>query len=155
MMEQQSQDMLNQSAQGGLASQQGMPASATGQMDVSGMTLPAALLAQYPALAGIQWDALPPAGGAGGIDEGSDIDLEGRSSFEASSGGEWDLPDDLSASTGMDPNGFGGDGGMSDWAMGMGQQGQQQHAQQPQNMAVAGSGNMWHGQGGAMGYGGQ
>ncbi|KAF2197561.1 hypothetical protein GQ43DRAFT_200067 [Delitschia confertaspora ATCC 74209] len=45
-------------------------------------TLPAALLAQYPALAGIQWDQLPP----GGPEEVDDI--SGRSSFDASSGGE-------------------------------------------------------------------
>lgn len=44
--------------------------------------LPAALLAQYPALAGIQWDTLP----SGPPDEIDDI--SGRSSFDASSGGE-------------------------------------------------------------------
>lgn len=45
-------------------------------------SLPAALLAQYPALAGIQWDQLPP-----GAPEEVD-DMSGRSSFDASSGGE-------------------------------------------------------------------
>ncbi|KAF2013720.1 hypothetical protein BU24DRAFT_434664 [Aaosphaeria arxii CBS 175.79] len=45
--------------------------------------LPAALLAQYPALAGIQWDALPP-----GAPEEVEGDISGRSSFDASSGGE-------------------------------------------------------------------
>jgi hypothetical protein len=45
--------------------------------------LPAALLAQYPALAGIQWDQLP----AGPPDE-HEGDISGRSSFDASSGGE-------------------------------------------------------------------
>lgn len=46
--------------------------------------LPAALLAQYPALAGIQWDALPP----GPPPDDMEGDLSGRSSFDASSGGE-------------------------------------------------------------------
>ncbi|PSN64041.1 hypothetical protein BS50DRAFT_499860 [Corynespora cassiicola Philippines] len=45
--------------------------------------LPAALLAQYPALAGIQWDQLPP-----GPPEEVEGDISGRSSFDASSGGE-------------------------------------------------------------------
>ncbi|KAF2185398.1 hypothetical protein K469DRAFT_576397 [Zopfia rhizophila CBS 207.26] len=45
--------------------------------------LPAALLAQYPALAGIQWDQLPP-----GPSEEVEGDISGRSSFDASSGGE-------------------------------------------------------------------
>jgi hypothetical protein len=44
--------------------------------------LPAALLAQYPALATLQWDQLP-AGNPEEVD-----DLSGRSSFDASSGGE-------------------------------------------------------------------
>ena len=44
-------------------------------------TLPAALLQQYPALQGLQWDQL-----AGGPDEG---DISGRSSFDASSGGDY------------------------------------------------------------------
>ena len=50
----------------------------------SSYALPAALLAQYPALAGIQWDALP----SGAPDE-IEGDLSGRSSFDASSGGEY------------------------------------------------------------------
>jgi len=54
---------------------------ATG-MQTAQYNLPAALLAQYPALAGIQWDTLPP----GPPDEIDDI--SGRSSFDASSGGE-------------------------------------------------------------------
>ena len=52
-------------------------------MDMNGgrFTLPAALLAQYPALQGLQWDQLgAPA------DEG---ELSGRSSFDASSGGDY------------------------------------------------------------------
>ncbi|KAF1849869.1 uncharacterized protein K460DRAFT_270262 [Cucurbitaria berberidis CBS 394.84] len=46
--------------------------------------LPAALLAQYPALAGIQWDQLPP-----GPPDEVEGDISGRSSFDASSGGEF------------------------------------------------------------------
>jgi len=57
--------------------------SQSGGMQSSQQFLPAALLAQYPALAGIQWDQLP----AGPPDE--DGDVSGRSSFDASSGGEY------------------------------------------------------------------
>jgi transcription factor CRZ1 len=49
-------------------------------MENGGFTLPQALLVQYPALQGLQWDNLGP----GGPDEG-----DGRSSFDASSGGEF------------------------------------------------------------------
>ena len=49
----------------------------------SSYMLPQALLAQYPALANIPWDSL---GSGGPGDEG---DLSGRSSFDASSGGEY------------------------------------------------------------------
>ncbi|KAF1960309.1 hypothetical protein CC80DRAFT_404389 [Byssothecium circinans] len=45
--------------------------------------LPASLLAQFPALAGIQWDQLPP-----GAPDEVEGDISGRSSFDASSGGE-------------------------------------------------------------------
>jgi hypothetical protein len=51
--------------------------------------LPAALLAQYPALAGIQWDSLPA-----GPPEEVEGDISGRSSFDASSGGELFEEDD-------------------------------------------------------------
>ncbi|KAK2749660.1 DNA-binding transcription factor [Myotisia sp. PD_48] len=50
-----------------------------------GFTLPAALLAQYPALQALQWDHTVP------TDDTSDM---GRSSFDASSGGEYGLGDD-------------------------------------------------------------
>ena len=50
-----------------------------------GFALPAALLAQYPALQGLQWDQLSTAG-PGGADDG---ELSGRSSFDASSAGEF------------------------------------------------------------------
>lgn len=46
--------------------------------------LPAALLAQYPALAGLQWDQLPA-----GNPEEEVGDISGRGSFDASSGGEY------------------------------------------------------------------
>ncbi|ODH45899.1 hypothetical protein GX48_08021 [Paracoccidioides brasiliensis] len=54
---------------------------------VSGFTLPAALLAQYPALQTLQWDQLSsqPDDTAGG---------GGRGSFDASSGGEFGFGDD-------------------------------------------------------------
>ena len=45
--------------------------------------LPAALLAQYPVLATMDWNSMP----TGGPDEADDI--SGRSSFDASSGGEY------------------------------------------------------------------
>ncbi|KAJ4294405.1 DNA-binding transcription factor [Kalmusia sp. IMI 367209] len=45
--------------------------------------LPAALLAQYPALAGLNWNELPA-----GAPEEVEGDISGRSSFDASSGGE-------------------------------------------------------------------
>ncbi|KAL3472767.1 hypothetical protein BJX99DRAFT_208845 [Aspergillus californicus] len=51
--------------------------------------LPAALLAQYPALQTLQWDQIPA-----GADDTSDIG--GRNSFDASSGGEYGFDDDES-----------------------------------------------------------
>ena len=51
--------------------------------------LPAALLAQYPALQTLQWDQIP-----GTADDMSHVG--GRSSFDASSGGEFDFEDDKS-----------------------------------------------------------
>ncbi|KAF3491847.1 C2H2 transcription factor Crz1 [Arthroderma uncinatum] len=50
-------------------------------------TLPAALLAQYPALQGLQWDQM-----VAPVDDNSDIG--GRSSFDASSGGEFGFGDE-------------------------------------------------------------
>ncbi|KAF2086156.1 hypothetical protein K490DRAFT_74695 [Saccharata proteae CBS 121410] len=59
-------------------------ASGAGMGSMAAYGLPAALLQQYPALAGIQWDSLP----AGG-DADVEGDISGRSSFDAaSSGGE-------------------------------------------------------------------
>ncbi|KAH9808843.1 Transcriptional regulator CRZ1 [Teratosphaeria destructans] len=60
------------------------------QMDMMGSFLPAALLQQYPALAGIDWSSIPQGPPP---EEG---DFSGRSSFDASSGGEF--YDDMSES---------------------------------------------------------
>jgi hypothetical protein len=70
--------------------------------------LPAALLAQYPALAGIQWDQLPP----GNPDE-MEGDISGRSSFDASSGGEY-FEDESDYQGGQQPVYAGNDGWASD-----------------------------------------
>ncbi len=59
-----------------------------------GFTLPAALLAQYPALQGLQWDQLA---GPGAGDEG---DVSGRGSYDASSGPESGFYDDDGADGG-------------------------------------------------------
>ncbi|KAJ5130087.1 Zinc finger C2H2 [Penicillium bovifimosum] len=59
--------------------------------------LPAALLAQYPALQTLQWDQI-----AAGGDEPSDIG--GRSSFDASSGGEFGFDEDDSGMSGYGSN---------------------------------------------------
>ncbi|KAL8798712.1 MAG: hypothetical protein Q9182_006445 [Xanthomendoza sp. 2 TL-2023] len=58
-----------------------------------GFTLPAALLAQYPALQGLQWDQLA-ASGAG------DEEVSGRGSYDASSGPESGFYDDDGADGG-------------------------------------------------------
>ncbi|KAL4808508.1 hypothetical protein BDV18DRAFT_100783 [Aspergillus unguis] len=63
---------------------QGMDGQHTGNF-----ILPAALLAQYPALQTLQWDQIPA-----GNDDASDIG--GRTSFDASSGGEFGFDDDES-----------------------------------------------------------
>lgn len=63
----------------------------------SGFTLPAALLAQYPALQTIQWDQMPTTGE-------DPNDISGRSSFEASSGGEFGYDDDDSGLSGSYSN---------------------------------------------------
>ncbi|TKA24745.1 hypothetical protein B0A50_05733 [Salinomyces thailandicus] len=64
------------------------------QMDIGNSFLPAVLLQQYPALANIDWNAIPAQGGGGGMEE----DYSGRSSFDASSGGEFSNYEDLSES---------------------------------------------------------
>ncbi len=62
----------------------GFGAAGMGQIG-AGYGLPAALLAQYPALAGVQWDTLPP----GPPPDEIEGEISGRSSFDASSAGEW------------------------------------------------------------------
>ena len=81
-------------------------------LDLMGGFLPAALLQQYPALAGLDWNALP---------QGPPPEEEaysGRSSFDASSGGEY--LDELSENemSAYPPP----DQGMAGMGMGMGQQ---------------------------------
>jgi transcription factor CRZ1 len=70
-----------------LMNQQGMHAGIVPpqSMDVNntGFTLPAALLAQYPALQGLQWDQL------GAPPPNDDGEISARSSFDASSTGEF------------------------------------------------------------------
>ncbi len=58
---------------------------------VGGFALPAALLAQYPALNNIDWSAMPQGEDPG---EMSDVGI-GRSSFDASSGGEYYDQDEI------------------------------------------------------------
>jgi transcription factor CRZ1 len=88
------------------------------QMEMmAGNFLPAALLQQYPALAGIDWSAVPQG-------PPPEEDYSGRSSFDASSGGEY--YDDMSEN---EMGGYpdpGAMGGMNNMNMGMNQQQQQQ-----------------------------
>lgn len=75
-----------------------------------GFTLPAALLAQYPALQNLQWDQIAASGG----DDVSD--MSARNSFDASSGGEFGFDDDdlsIGSFTGASGQGtmYGGGGG--------------------------------------------
>ena len=104
-------------------SQQMMPM----QQDMMGNFLPAALLQQYPALAGIDWNSVPQ--GPPPDEEG----YSGRSSFDASSGGEY--YDDISE------NEMAYDQGMGGMQMqGVPQQQQQQHMMQAQQGAQQGMG---------------
>jgi transcription factor CRZ1 len=64
-----------------------VPGIDNSQPGASGFTLPAALLAQYPALQTIQWDQIASTG-----DDPSDVSA--RNSFDASSGGEFGFDDD-------------------------------------------------------------
>ncbi|KAL4930661.1 putative C2H2 transcription factor Crz1 [Aspergillus undulatus] len=66
--------------------------------------LPAALLAQYPALQTLQWDQIPA-----GNDDASDIG--GRTSFDASSGGEFGYDDDESGISVSGMSGYASDQG--------------------------------------------
>ncbi len=66
--------------------------------------LPAALLAQYPALQTLQWDQIPA-----GNDDASDFG--GRTSFDASSGGEFGYDDDESGISVSGMSGYASDQG--------------------------------------------
>jgi hypothetical protein len=83
------------------------PFPQAGNMQAQSQFLPAALLVQYPALAGIQWDQLPA-----GPPE--DDDVGGRSSFDASSGGEYFDEDGSDYQQGQQPMYAGGNN--SGWA---------------------------------------
>lgn len=61
------------------------------QLPLQTIGLPAALLAQYPALQTLQWDQIPSQPPP---DDTSDIGGNPRSSFDASSGGEYGFGDD-------------------------------------------------------------
>lgn len=105
----------------------------------AGFTLPAALLAQYPALQTIQWDQIAPQ-----TDDNSDIG--GRSSFDASSGGEFGFGDDDGYLSGAG----------STHSPGPSDQQQQQHQhQQQQHLLGVGVEPVNTGGGGAWGHTGQ
>ncbi|KAL1968887.1 hypothetical protein VTN77DRAFT_1248 [Rasamsonia byssochlamydoides] len=89
LMEQQQQQRQQQQQTGHLqpVTQPMMISGMDGQQPGGGFTLPAALLAQYPALQTLQWDQLAPTGE-------DPNDISGRSSFDASSGGEFGYDDD-------------------------------------------------------------
>ncbi|KAH8697158.1 hypothetical protein BGW36DRAFT_358963 [Talaromyces proteolyticus] len=79
--------MMEQQQQAGHLQPVQQPLMVAGLDSQSGFTLPAALLAQYPALQTLQWDQI-----ATTADDPNDI--SGRSSFDASSGGEYGYDDD-------------------------------------------------------------
>lgn len=77
-----------------------------------GFALPAALLAQYPALNNIDWSAIPQGDDTGDL---SDVGI-GRSSFDASSGGDFgyddsDINESYVANNGLAYPGGSGHGG--------------------------------------------
>lgn len=98
--------MPGQNFGGGMMPQPGFENFQPGMSQGAPQFLPAALLAQYPALAGIQWDTLPP-----GPPDEFEGDISGRSSFDASSGGEY--VDEESDYQSQQPIYAGNDGG---WA---------------------------------------
>jgi len=104
--------MPNQNFGPGMMPQPGFDSFGQPDMSQAPQFLPAALLAQYPALAGLQWDQLAP-----GNPEEIEGDLSGRSSFDASSGGEF--YEDESDYQGQQPVYAGNDGG---WASDSGYQ---------------------------------
>lgn len=90
---------------------QPVPVDANGfPMDASGnYALPAALLAQYPALATLSWSEMPQ--GEGGVDD----DPSGRSSFDASGSEYYDeAGDDEYLSSGPGPQQGYGQGQMNE-----------------------------------------
>ncbi|KAL2828721.1 hypothetical protein BDW59DRAFT_159516 [Aspergillus cavernicola] len=84
MLINQQQHHLQPVAQPLMVPNQGLDGQHTGNF-----ILPAALLAQYPALSTLQWDQIPA-----GPDDTSDVG--GRNSYDASSGGEYGFDDDES-----------------------------------------------------------
>lgn len=96
------QQMLNHSMPQGPAN--GMVGSGAPNMldGATGFTLPAALLLQYPALQGIQWDQLGQAG------QGDDGEVSGRSSFDAGSQGDGFDDDESEYLSGAGGGGGGG-----------------------------------------------
>jgi hypothetical protein len=103
MMEQQQQHQQAQFMQGGL---QPVPPPLMVGMDpttgAGGFSLPAALLAQYPALQNIDWSQVPTSDDPGDL---SDVGGMGRGSFDGSSGGEYyedDLNDGYVSGSGID-----------------------------------------------------
>jgi len=92
------------------------PMLAQPQIDLMGSFLPAALLQQYPALAGIDWNAIPQ--GAPPEEE-----YAGRGSFDASSGGEYydDMSGDEVGQYPADPSLGAGDMNLNQQPLGMAQ----------------------------------
>ncbi len=91
-----------------MPAQQQQQQQSTINISGGGFTFPAALLAQYPALLGLQWDQLGGGTGHNG-DEG-----DGRSNYDASSqGGDFDDEDGYASGSGGG-GGLGSGGGA--WA---------------------------------------
>lgn len=89
------------------------PASANVLNGANGFAFPAALLAQYPDLQGLQWDQL------GQTDRGDEGELSGRSSYDATSqpGDGYDDEDgEYSGGTGVGGVGRGGFGAGGGWS---------------------------------------
>ena len=103
-MEQHQQQQAQYSQQGGLQPvHQPMMIGMDPTTGTGGFALPAALLQQYPALQNIDWSQISTVGDDPG--DLSDVGGMGRSSFDASSGGEYydeDISDGYVSGTGMD-----------------------------------------------------
>ena len=85
------------------------------QMQVAQNAFPAALLAQYPALQGLQWDQLT----TGQDDMDGDVSVSGRGSYDASSGADSYYEDEEGGYVSGPGTGFGGPGfaaGGHEWA---------------------------------------